>query len=126
MLTIAQRERLNVVIDNDCEIRYKYSDAKGATCALGGMAKAIGIWYPSEGMASNNTEVPVPGVWVIKPTKNRYISHMANELCNFYGLTRGQLRRIQVLNDASHNQELRKERIHRFLDTITEGRDETT
>ena len=83
MLTIAQRERLNVVIDNDCEIRYKYSDAKGATCALGGMAKAIGIWYPSEGMASNNTEVPVPGVWVIKPTKNRYIGHMANELCNF-------------------------------------------
>lgn len=101
-----QKVKILKVIKSDCQIRRRYQDEQGQTCAIGGMAKAAGIKLPPAG--SRNNGVGITG-----------LKRMSGNLRKHYGLRIFDLMQIQGLNDEIANRRQRKKLIAEYVGTLT-------
>lgn len=98
-----KRSLLLDVINEDCLIRGKYRDEDGKTCAIGHMAVVAGIPLPK----SNAQSI-------------RRLQDLADQLCEFYGLTFSQLWNIQLINDEYGTVERRRAAITDYITRVYE------
>lgn len=112
-----QKEKVKELIKNDCKVKgyYKHFET-GETCAIGCLAEAAGfdLDFALEHDVDFNS--------VVIDGRLGPVSLMASFIYVTFGLTKGQQRQIQLLNDNEKNNtpELRRVAILEYIETLTE------
>ena len=99
-----QKDRILSVIDRDAAIRERYINTKGETCVIGGLAEEIGIdlWCLYR---THNNPARIQSLW------------FCQDLQKEFGLTVGELERLQNCNDHNSIRKIRKEKLRDLVNS---------
>lgn len=111
--TMRFKQQLLNIIEADAEIRQRYIDNKGQTCAIGGIGKALGVDM------DDFFRQPFNVGWVYKDEYEEVIKLRETIMAHFH-LTADQVSLIQRVNDSWPNKIVRHQKLRALIESWEE------